>query len=131
MVPETEEEKQTVIMVVDDEEVIRNMIRDFLATKGYQVILASEGLEAIEKFKQADVEIELVLLDMILPGISGTEIFKKLREINPQLKVIMTSGYNRDIVEDHDNEDSDISFLQKPFRFAELIDKMEEMISYS
>ncbi len=117
-------------MIVDDEEVIRNMVNVFLKSNGYEVILASNGMEAIEKIQQTGVEVNLVFLDMMLPGITGMEVFKKLRQTNPKIKAILTSGYPQDILEEELDE-STASFLQKPFRINELIQKIEEMIGTS
>ncbi len=119
--------KKAVVMIVDDEEIIRNMIQNFLVNYGYQVIVASEGSEAVEKFKQAEGRVGIVVQDMVLPGASGLEIFKKLREIDPRIKGILTSGYDKDALE-YDNEDG-VTFLKKPFRVAQLIQKIEEMLN--
>lgn len=114
------------ILVVDDEENIRNIVQKFLIKYGYHVIVASGGSEAIEKFKQVGGQVDLVIQDMVLPETSGIEVFKKLREINPLIKVILTSGHDKDASE-YDNDDA-ITFLKKPFRIAQLIQKLEEML---
>jgi two-component system cell cycle sensor histidine kinase/response regulator CckA len=130
MLSDTDGEEKILIMVVDDEEVIRNMVKDFLSDKGYEIIIASNGPEALEKFRQNEGKVDLVLLDMVLPGKSGMEILEDLRQINPRVKAIMTSGYSRDITEN--NLDKDItSFMQKPFRIATLIQKIKELMSIS
>ena len=130
MLSTTDGGKKAVIMIVDDEEVIRNMVNVFLKSYGYEVILASNGMEAIEKIQQTGVEVSLVFLDMMLPGITGMEVFKRLRQTNPKIKAILTSGYTQDILEEELDE-STTSFLQKPFRINELIQKIEEMIGVS
>jgi CheY-like chemotaxis protein len=127
---ETDSGGKIVIMVVDDEDVIRNMVKDFLTDKGYEVILASDGAEAIERFQQACGQVDLALLDMMLPGIGGMEVFKELRQVNPRIKAILSSGYNQDILED-DLDENAVSFLQKPFRITELIQKIEELMDIS
>jgi DNA-binding NtrC family response regulator len=127
MLSETDGKEKTVIMVIDDEDIIRNMVRDYLTSKGYEVILASDGFEALENFQQTGGEVDLVLLDMILPEIGGMEVFKKFRQINPKIKAILTSGYSSDIPEDEYDETS-FSFLQKPFRITELVEKIKELL---
>ncbi len=130
MVSTTAGAEKTVILVVDDEEVIRNMVKDFLTKKGYEVILASDGPEAMEKFQQNEGQVDLVLLDMVLPGKSGMETLEDLRKINPRIKAILTSGYIQNISE-NDLEDGVTAFLQKPFSITHLIQKVEEMMSIS
>lgn len=120
--------KKTVVMIVDDEEIIREMIRRFLDKYGYHVITASKGFEAIEKFKQIGGKVDIVVQDMVLPDTSGIEVFKQLREMNPRIKGILTSGYDKDTLEYDDDEDG-ITFLKKPFRIAQLIQKLEEMLN--
>ncbi len=128
MLSDTDGEEKILIMVVDDEEVIRSMVKDFLSDKGYEIILASNGSEALEKFRQNEEKVDLVLLDMVLPEKSGMEILEVLRQINPRVKAILTSGYSQNITED--DFDKDItSFLQKPFRIATLIKKIKELMS--
>ena len=130
MLSDTGGEEKVLIMVVDDEEVIRNMVKDFLSDKGYEIILASNGTEALDKFRQNEGKVDLVLLDMVLPEKSGMEILEDLRQINPRVKTILTSGYDRNITEN--NLDEDItSFLQKPFRIATLINKITELMGTS
>lgn len=130
MLSDTDGEEKILIMVVDDEEVIRNMVKDFLSVRGYEIILASNGSEALEKFRQHEGEVELVLLDMVLPEKNGMEVLNDLRQINPRVKAILTSGYTRNITEN--NLDNDItSFLQKPFRIATLIQKINELMGTS
>jgi DNA-binding NtrC family response regulator len=127
MLSETDGKEKTVIMVIDDEDIIRNMVRDYLTSKGYEVLLASDGSEALENFQQTGGEVDLVLLDMILPEIGGMEVFKKFRQINPKIKAILTSGYSSDIPEDEYDETS-FSFLQKPFRITELVEKIKKLL---
>ncbi len=130
MLSDTDGEEKIMILVVDDEEVIRTMVKDFLSDKGYEIILASNGSEALEKFRQNEGEVDLVLLDMVLPERSGMEVLEDLRQINPRVKAILTSGYNQSITEN--NLDIDItSFLQKPFRITTLIQKIKELMSTS
>ncbi len=130
MLSDTDGEEKILIMVVDDEEVIRNMVKDFLSDKGYEIILASNGPEALDKFRQNEGKVDLVLLDLVLPEKNGMEILEDLRQINPRVKAILTSGYNQNITENILDKDL-TSFLQKPFRIATLIQKIKELMSIS
>lgn len=127
MLSKTDGREKTVIMVIDDEDIIRNMVHDYLTSQGYEVLLASDGSKALEKFQQAGGEVDLVLLDMILPEISGLEVFKRFRQINPQIKAILTSGYSSDTPE-NDSGETCFTFLQKPFRITELLEKIKGML---
>jgi CheY-like chemotaxis protein len=95
---------------------------------GYRVYAAGSGQEAIAVYMEKRSEIDLVILDMIMPGISGGETFDRLREINPGIKVLLSSGYS---IEGQAQEIMDRGcngFLQKPFRLANLSRKVREMI---
>ena len=86
------------ILFVEDEDFIRNMVRLELESKGYKVYTASDGVTAIHFYKDHIQEIDLVVIDIDLPGMTGIDDFKKLKELNPEVKVVMTSGYlDRDV----------------------------------
>ncbi|RMG69290.1 MAG: hybrid sensor histidine kinase/response regulator, partial [Nitrospirae bacterium] len=84
------------ILVVDDEQEIRELVVDLLEPLGYRIIQASDGNEAIERFRQMKDEIDLVVLDMIMPRMSGTEVFQRLKNIDENVKIIIASGYSND-----------------------------------
>ncbi len=108
------------ILFVDDESIIRNVGFSQLTNLGYEVILAEDGMQALEIFKQQHREISAVILDMIMPRLNGKDTFLKMREINPNVKVIFSSGFS------HDGRMNDllkmgaIAFLQKPYRIYDL-----------
>jgi len=85
--------KETVL-VVDDEEMVIKVTKDMLAGLGYRVLTARSGPEALEIFESTSKGIDLVLLDMIMPGMNGEQIFEKLKEIRPDVRVILCSGYS-------------------------------------
>src|SRR5262249_15513187 len=87
------------ILVVDDEETLRYLAKDLLEAYGYNVMLAADGQEALELFLRYKEKIDLVLLDMVMPRMSGRELYHKLLEINPAVKVVLSTGYySSDIV---------------------------------
>jgi len=108
------------ILVVDDEENVRDLIEDQLKLLGYKVILASEGQEAIKIYKERHREIDLILLDMIMPQLSGKETFFKLKKINPELKVLLVSGFSQDVKATEVLRQGAIGFIQKPFKIQDL-----------
>ncbi len=122
------------ILLVDDEAMIVDVGKDMLEMMGYRVITASGGKEAIEKFavvqnKAGEVDrIDLVIQDMIMPGIGGGELFDRLRELDPDVKVILSSGYSlndqaRDILSRGCR-----GFIQKPFSMEALSRKVHEVL---
>ena len=95
---------------------------------GYKVIVARTGEEAIDLYKNRVEPIDLVLLDMIMPGLNGGKVYDRLKAINPQIKVLLISGYSiegqaKDILTRGCN-----GFLQKPFRIKDLSSKINDLI---
>ena len=116
------------ILLVDDEEMIIEVGKDLLEAIGYGVFTASTGLEAIRTYESKKSEIELVILDMIMPEMGGSETFDRLRAINPDVKVLLSSGYSID------GEAKDImgrgcnGFIQKPFTIEVLSKRIREVL---
>lgn len=108
------------ILFVDDEDIILNLGYSQLTNLGYEVILAEDGLKAIEIFKQKHNEIFAVILDMIMPGINGKDTFTKLKEIDPNVKVIFSSGFSHEGRIDELLNLGGVAFLQKPYRIYDL-----------
>ena len=116
------------ILLVDDEKMVLEVTRELLESLGYRVYAAGSGQEAVALYMEKKGEIDLVILDMVMPGISGSEIFERLREINPGIKVLLSSGYSingqaRTIM----NRGCD-GFLQKPFHFENLSRCVREVL---
>jgi two-component system cell cycle sensor histidine kinase/response regulator CckA len=115
------------ILLVDDEQTIVDVMEKALLLTGYKVLVARGGEEAIEVFKKNRDRIDLVILDMIMPGMGGGKAFDSLRAIHPGVKVILSSGYSID------GEASQIlargcnGFIQKPFGIKELSQKIREI----
>ena len=108
------------ILVVDDEASILDAVTDILSLAGMRVLVAGDGQEGLETYLAHRDEIAMVLLDMQMPGLNGLETLQQLRQINPQLPVILSSGYSEG--QAHDWVDyRHTSFLQKPYDLEELI----------
>jgi len=115
------------ILFVDDEDIVLEVGSLMLNKLGYDVLVASNGQEAIDICQNNIGNISLVILDMNLPDEYGSAICKKLKQINPNLNVIITSGLNESNVTDNfDNEK--IEFLHKPFNLNELSVKLKESL---
>ncbi len=118
------------ILLVDDETAILEILEKTLILTGYKVITAQSGKEALEIYREKQDRIDLVLLDMIMPGMSGGKVFDLLRELNPAVKVILSSGYSIG------GEASKImargcnGFIQKPYHISELSQKIKEVLDH-
>lgn len=108
------------ILVVDDEEMIRIVTSDILRALGYQVILCNDGREAIECYLEKGETIDLVILDLMMPEIDGFETFARLKKINPDVKVILSSGYSLDGQIQELLDQGALDFIQKPFKVSQL-----------
>jgi len=109
------------ILVVDDEDVIREFLKGVLTVAGAQVIEARNGIEAINIFKESYHALDLVILDMIMPGIKGNEVLKELRKISKDIKIIIASGFMSERQRQSLKEHNVDAFLDKPFRDKDLI----------
>jgi nitrogen-specific signal transduction histidine kinase/CheY-like chemotaxis protein len=108
------------ILLVDDQEPVREVAKDMLEALGYEVITAADGLNGVSRYRDLWREIDLVLLDMIMPNMSGGECFRRMKEINPKARVVLSSGYSMDgTIQDVMNEGI-LAFIQKPYRLEEL-----------
>jgi CheY-like chemotaxis protein len=108
------------ILLIDDEEMVLEVGERFLIVMGYQVLTAREGREAIEIYKKHRDTIDLVLLDIIMPNMKGGEVFDQLKEINPEVKVLLLSGYSIDGEASKILERGCSGFIQKPFDMNQL-----------
>jgi DNA-binding NtrC family response regulator len=116
------------ILIIDDDETVREIHSQMLDAKGYSVATCQDGEEGVNYYKQNYNSIDLVLLDMIMPNMGGYECFKKLKEINPNVKVIISSGYN-DENEVKEMIEQGAGYIQKPVKMDDLAKKVEEYIN--
>ena len=117
------------IMVVDDEADLRDMAKRIFEKRGFRVVLADTGQHAIEIFEQYAKEIRLVILDMILPGIDGTHVYDRIREISSESKIILTSGYTSNPPFQELLENNNESFIPKPWDLSKLIEEAEQILA--
>ncbi|MBJ6724498.1 PAS domain S-box protein [Geomesophilobacter sediminis] len=115
------------VLLVDDEETVRAIGQEMLAALGFDVITANDGVQALEIYRSRD-DIRFVILDLTMPHLDGEECFRKLRQINPDLKVIISSGYNEHEVTQKFVGKGLAGFIQKPYKLStlrEVIGKLE------
>jgi CheY-like chemotaxis protein len=117
------------ILVVDDEEINIEVMEEWLDILGYKVMTARNGQEAIAVYQEHAQEIDLVLLDMIMPGMNGGEVFDVIKAVNPDIRVILSSGYSIDGKAKEILQRGIKAFIQKPFRMDSLAKKIREVLS--
>jgi len=116
------------ILLVEDEEALIEMVRLLLESKGYNVFTAQDGKKAVEMFKQHKNEIDIVLTDMGLPGMTGVDEFKILKEIAPNVKVIFASGFFEPVIKSDLYIAGAKGFIQKPYSPGEILQKIREVL---
>lgn len=119
------------IIVIDDEDIIRKMTSKLLSTLGYNVKDFSNGEDAIEYFKDHYKQVDLIIIDMIMPGMDGKDTFNAITEIDPSVKVLLSSGYSIDGDAQKLIDSGAQGFIQKPYRKVELSRKIAEIFNNS
>ncbi|MBU4259136.1 MAG: response regulator [Proteobacteria bacterium] len=116
------------ILIVDDEEIVINVSMEMLNSMGYHVIIARGGKEALEIFKKDKDKIALVILDMIMPDVGGSYVYNVLKEIRPDIRVLLSSGYSIDgQASEIMSRDCD-GFIQKPFNMIQLSQRIRKIL---
>lgn len=116
------------ILLVEDEDAVRTFGARALRSKGYDVLEANNGDNALEVLNNTDKTIDLVISDVVMPGIDGPTLIRMLREQKPELKVIFISGYAEDTYRDELDEENGVHFLPKPFSLKDLATKVKEVL---
>ncbi len=116
------------VLLVDDEDVILEVEKELLEALGHEVLTARDGKEAVEVYKKKGDKIDLVLMDMVMPNMGGGEAYDRMKEINPRVRVLLSSGYSidgeaREILARGCN-----GFIQKPYAIKELSKKIREIL---
>ena len=115
------------ILLVDDEAIVRRTCERMLTRMGYEVLDASNGASAVSLYRRHWQSISLVLLDMIMPEMNGRATLEQLREVNPDARVILSSGYPEDDDINMLTRDHAIAFMRKPYCLQELIDTVHRV----
>ena len=116
------------VLLVDDEDMIIEVGREIIETLGYEVLIAKGGKEAIEIYQKNHGKIYMVLLDMIMPDMGGGETYDKLKEVNPDIKVLLASGYSINGQATEILEQGCNGFIQKPFNITDLSKRIREIL---
>ena len=116
------------ILFIDDEEIVRDACKHMLEAIDYRVLTAGNGKEALEIYKEYSSRIDIILLDMIMPGMNGGEVYDRITGINPDAKIILVTGYSIDGQATAILERGCDGFIQKPFRLKDLHKKIIKVL---
>jgi two-component system cell cycle sensor histidine kinase/response regulator CckA len=116
------------VLLVEDEEIVRDLVREMLERSGYTVVAACDGVEALAVAERSDSHFDALVTDVVMPGASGPEVAATLVARNPELRVLFTSGYAEDAIARHGELTPGAAFLSKPFSAADLGAKLRELL---
>lgn len=117
------------ILLVEDEEIVRGMLASVLKSAGYELILAESARQATERFFERRGEIDVLVTDVVMPGMSGRELAGLVRSIRPATKVLLISGYAKESTDSGGECQDDFDFIQKPFSPTELLSRLKLMLA--
>ena len=130
-----QEEQETslsgTVLLIDDEEVIREIGTDMLQTLGLECLTAGNGDEGIQIFKERMDKIDAVILDVEMPGTPGDQVFETLLSIKPDVKILLASGYGKDYLEANVFKEKIEFFMPKPFQLKQLANKLGQILSHT
>jgi CheY-like chemotaxis protein len=116
------------ILLAEDSESIRENARECLESVGYTVLEAASGAEALQKAKEFEGTIHLLLTDVVMPAMSGLELAHRIAALRPEIKIIVTSGYMNEAIVRQGDDSPSCQFIQKPYRLKELVRKIQEVL---
>jgi len=117
------------VLLVEDELALRTVVDDSLRLEGYNVLLASNGLDALHVAEGYQGPIQLLITDVIMPFVSGPELAQSLKTLRPETRVLYMSGYTADKLADHPKLDPALALLQKPFKLDDLAQKVRDLLN--
>jgi signal transduction histidine kinase/CheY-like chemotaxis protein len=115
------------VLVIDDEEAVRDVARAALENAGYRVLVAEDGVRGLESFGAGGLDLVCVVVDVSMPRMNGEETCRRLRSIDPSVPILVTSGFTERDARERFSEDDVAGFIQKPFRATELVDKVSRL----
>lgn len=115
------------ILLVEDNDELRIASRSVLESMGYQVLTAADGREALQVFRK-DGRVDLLISDVVMPGMSGKELLDRIQETHPDVRVLFVSGYTDNVILRHGIQEGEVHFLEKPFSSERLAVKIREIL---
>jgi len=119
------------VLLVEDEDALRKATAEFLSLRGYNVLEARNGLDALSVTKSHESPIQLAITDVVMPHMSGGQLAKELEALRPEMRVLFVSGYAGQTVLDHKVIDLESNFLQKPFTLTQLASKVRTTLDHA
>ncbi len=116
------------VLVAEDEDAMRELVIDILESGGYKVIAVEDGEIAVKKYIEKKDEIDLVILDMIMPNLDGSETFRRLKAFDNDVRVLISSGFSKDDTARRLMTEGVTDFLGKPYQVGELLDKVQRAL---
>jgi two-component system cell cycle sensor histidine kinase/response regulator CckA len=117
------------VLLVEDDEMVRTMTTEMLEAIGYTALATGSPLEALAFFEKDNVHIDLVITDVVMPGMSGKELNVRIEAIRPGVRVLFMSGYTTNVIAHRGVLDEGVYFIQKPFSMSDLARKVSEAVS--
>jgi two-component system cell cycle sensor histidine kinase/response regulator CckA len=117
------------ILVIDDEEEVREVVEEVLQSRGVHVLSAADGSAAVELFRRHGPRIDVVLLDMNMPGMSGEAVFQELVNIRPDVKILLSTGYSEQEAESRFTRSRLAGFVHKPYTASGLVEQIGAAIA--
>jgi CheY-like chemotaxis protein len=121
-------ERKPRVLIVDDEDMVRSVLKAVLGYGGYQVTEAMDGEDAVERYAKALPPFDVVLMDLHMPRLNGYDALNRIRALNPKAKAVFLSGGARDTEEQNIRHLQDVAFLHKPFENRELLEVVARML---
>jgi two-component system cell cycle sensor histidine kinase/response regulator CckA len=116
------------ILLVEDEDGLRRLAQRALERVGYQVLIASDGLEALDRYRHHASEIDLIITDVVMPKLDGIALYRILRQEGHEVRFLFTSGYSAHEVMRGDQPNGELALLQKPWTLADLTQRVREAL---
>ncbi|MCP4546418.1 MAG: response regulator [bacterium] len=116
------------ILLAEDDEMVREVCVSILEDAGYSILLATDGEEALQVYEEHGDKIDLALLDVVMPKLGGRAVFERIRETRPELSVLFASGYSMNAIHTNFVLEEGLMLIQKPYKRADLLRKVREML---
>ncbi len=118
------------VLLVDDDSVVLNLCQEMLKRLGFDVLCAADGQQALDIFREQGENLVLVLLDLTMPGLSGEEVFRRMREQHAEIPMVLSSGYSAQDIAQQIGPEPHLSFLQKPYVLEQLREHIRQAINH-
>ena len=123
--------QRTLVLIVDDESALRRLAGELLSRAGFSVVSTGDGEEAVALIRRGSLHFDAVLLDMSMPNLSGAETCRQIKELRPDLPVVLTSGYRHEELSELMQEGAVAGFVQKPFTPKALVETIRGAVARS